>query len=601
MINSTRKIKIQKLNFRPMRLAVIDAKKCKPKRCSLECIKYCPKVRTGAEVIKVNEIATISEELCVGCGICVKKCPFKAISIVNLPERLEGKEVHRYGKNGFVLYNLPIPKKGYVVGLLGANGTGKTTAVKILSGQIRPNLGKDEASWDEIFERFSGTELIDYLKALADGKIRTAVKPQYIEAIPKVYRGKAEELLKRVDEIGKADEYVSKLGLENSIKKDVSELSGGELQRLAIAACLLKDADFYFLDEITSYLDIYQRIAAAKVVREVAEKKPVLIVEHDIAILDLLADLVHISYGEPGVYGIITNPKSVRVGINQYLKGYLPEENVQIRDKPIEFDMFQPRESECEKVLVEYPSFTKTYPKFKLEASSGDIKVGEVLGIVGANATGKSTFVKVLAGVDKDDDGRVKLELKVSYKPQYIKADSPARVIDYLRAINPAVETSYYKTEFIKPLRIDRIMDKRLSELSGGELQRVAIVACLLRDADLYLLDEPSAHLDVEQRTEAARMIRRFAMNMEKSVLVVDHDIYLIDMVSDRLLVFEGDPGKFGKASKPMNMREGMNKFLSKLEITFRRDEETKRPRINKPGSRLDREQKAKGEYYYYF
>ncbi len=601
MINSTRKIKIQKLNFRPMRLAVIDAKKCKPKRCSLECIKYCPKVRTGAEVIKVNEIATISEELCVGCGICVKKCPFKAISIVNLPERLEGKEVHRYGKNGFVLYNLPIPKKGYVVGLLGANGTGKTTAVKILSGQIRPNLGKDEASWDEIFERFSGTELIDYLKALADGKIRTAVKPQYIEAIPKVYRGKAEELLKRADEIGKADEYVSKLGLENSIKKDVSELSGGELQRLAIAACLLKDADFYFLDEITSYLDIYQRIAAAKVVREVAEKKPVLIVEHDIAILDLLADLVHISYGEPGVYGIITNPKSVRVGINQYLKGYLPEENVQIRDKPIEFDMFQPRESECEKVLVEYPSFTKTYPKFKLEASSGDIKVGEVLGIVGANATGKSTFVKVLAGVDKDDDGRVKLELKVSYKPQYIKADSPARVIDYLRAINPAVETSYYKTEFIKPLRIDRIMDKRLSELSGGELQRVAIVACLLRDADLYLLDEPSAHLDVEQRTEAARMIRRFAMNMEKSVLVVDHDIYLIDMVSDRLLVFEGDPGKFGKASKPMNMREGMNKFLSKLEITFRRDEETKRPRINKPGSRLDREQKAKGEYYYYF
>ncbi len=584
-----------------MRLAVVDPKRCKPKRCSLECVKYCPKVRTGAEAITVNEIATISEELCVGCGICVKKCPFKAISIVNLPERLEGKEVHRYGKNGFVLYNLPIPKKGHVVGLLGANGTGKTTAVRILSGQIKPNLGKEEASWEEVFERFAGTELLDYLKSLAEGKIRVAVKPQYIEAIPKAYKGKAKDLLERADEKGKIDEYVAKLGLENSINKDVKELSGGELQRLAIAACLLKNADFYFLDEITSYLDIYQRIAAAKAIREIAEKKPVLIVEHDIAILDLLADLVHISYGEPGVYGIITNPKSVRVGINQYLKGYLPEENVQIRDKPIEFDMFQPREGECEKVLVEYPSFTKTYPKFKLEASSGDIRVGEVLGVVGANATGKSTFVKVLAGVERDDDEKVKLDLRVSYKPQYIKADSPARVQDFLRSVNPAVETSYYKTEFIKPLRIDRIMDKRLSELSGGELQRVAIVACLLRDADLYLLDEPSAHLDVEQRTEAARMIRRFAMNMEKSVLVVDHDIYLIDMVSDRLLVFEGEPGKRGKVSRPTSMREGMNRFLSKLSITFRRDEETKRPRINKPDSRLDREQKAKGEYYYYF
>jgi len=165
--------------------------------------------------------------------------------------------------------------------------------------------------------------------------------------------------------------------------------------------------------------------------------------------------------------------------------------------------------------------------------------------------------------------------------------------------VNPAVETSYYKTEFIKPLHVDRIMDKRLDELSGGELQRVAIVACLLREADLYLLDEPSAHLDVEQRTEAARMIRRFAMNMEKSVLVVDHDIYLIDMISDRLLVFEGEPGRRGFASKPMKMRDGMNRFLSRLGITFRRDEETKRPRINKPGSRLDREQRAKGEHYY--
>jgi len=585
-----------------IRIAVVDKDRCQPKKCSQECVKYCPKVRTGAEdTIVIKDKAEISEELCVGCGICVKKCPFKAITIVGLPHELEGKEVHRYGKNGFVLYGLPIPRKGYVVGLLGPNGTGKTTAVKILTGQLKPNLGKEEATWEEIFERFAGTELLNYFKDLAEGKIRVSVKPQYIEAIPKVYKGKVIDLLKRADELGILDEMVEKLELKNCLHRDVKDLSGGELQRIAIAGCLMKDADFYFLDEITSYLDIYQRMNCAKVIRERAENKSVLIVEHDLAILDMLADFVHISYGEPGVYGVITNAKGVRVGINQYLRGYLAEENVRIREKPIEFDIFQPRQDVSEKILVEYPSFTKTLNGFRLEAEAGDIRCEEVLGVVGKNATGKSTFVKILAGVLKDDEEKVKLNVKVSYKPQYVKADVSMEVGAFLRKINPMIDSSYYKTEFIKPLGLEKLMDRNLDELSGGELQRVAIVACLLREADLYLLDEPSAHLDVEQRIEVARIIRRFALNFSKSVLVVDHDIYLIDMVSDRLMVFQGEPGKRGIARKPMGMREGMNTFLADLGITFRRDEETKRPRVNKLGSRLDREQKAKGEYYYYF
>ena len=485
-----------------LRIAVVDKSKCQPKKCSHECLKYCPKVRTGDETIVIKDKAIISEEMCVGCGICVKKCPFKAISIVGLPNELEGKEVHRYGKNGFVLYNLPIPRKGYVVGLLGPNGTGKTTAVRILSGQLKPNLGKKEADWDEIFERFAGTELLDYLKNLADGKIRTSQKPQYIEAIPKVYRGKVRDLLEKADELNILDEMIEKLNLKNCINRNVNELSGGELQSIAIAACLMKDANFYFLDEITSYLDIYQRINVAKVIREKALEKPILIVEHDLAILDMLADFVHISYGEPGVYGVITNAKGVRVGINQYLRGYLVEENIRIRDKPIEFEIFQPKESVEEKVLVEYPSFTKTYKDFKLFVESGEIKEAEVLGIVGPNATGKSTFVKILAGVIEDDEEKIKLDIKVSYKPQYIKADVNMQVGMFLRSINPAIDSSYYKTEFLKPLALEDLMDRNLNDLSGGELQRVAIIACLLRDADLYLLDEPSAHLDVEQRTE---------------------------------------------------------------------------------------------------
>ena len=142
-------------------------------------------------------------------------------------------------------------------------------------------------------------------------------------------------------------------------------------------------------------------------------------------------------------------------------------------------------------------------------------------------------------------------------------------------------------------------MEQDLTDLSGGERQRVAIAACLSEDADLYLLDEPSAHLDVEQRVRATSAIRRHAENHDATALVIDHDIYMVDLLADRLLVFDGEPAERGHASPPVGMRDGMNEFLENLDITFRRDERTGRPRINKPGSQLDREQKNAGEYYY--
>lgn len=579
---------------------MIDKERCQPKKCGQECLKYCPKVRTGDETVVIAEKAIISEKLCVGCGICIKKCPMKAIHIVGLPERLEGKEIHRYGENGFVLYNLPVPRIGAVVGIIGANGTGKSTAVKILSGQLKPNLGKSSADWDEVIDRFSGTEIMDYLQKLRDGKIKVSIKPQYIETIPKVFKGKTKDLLEKFDERDIFDITIERLNLKSALNRNISDLSGGELQRVAIAVCYMKNAELYFFDEITPYLDIYQRTAVTKVIKELAKQKTVMIVEHDLAILDMLADYVHITYGVPGVYGVFTNPKSARVGINQYLSGYLTDENIRIRERSIEFEVLQPREGVSDKILLQYPAFKKSLNGFRIIVEGGDIRVGEVLGIVGANAIGKSTFVKVLAGVLQDDENKLKLDLKVSYKPQYVKGDIEEKVEVFLRKINPMIHSSYIKTEILKPLSLEDLMDHKISELSGGELQRVAISACLLREADLYLLDEPTAHLDVEQRSEAARVIRRFALNNSKSVLVVDHDIYFIDMVSDRLILFEGEPGKEGFAKRAKGMREGMNTFLSKLGITFRRDEETKRPRVNKLDSRLDREQKAVGEYYYY-
>jgi ATP-binding cassette subfamily E protein 1 len=581
-----------------MRIAVINRDRCQPRKCSKECEYFCPPVRTGDEtIVFVDSKPLITENLCVGCGICVRKCPFGAITITNLPEEMEDP-VHRYGQNGFALYGLPIPVAGKVTGILGPNGIGKSTAVSILSGIMRPNLGKN-ASWDEVLQRFAGSALGDYLKKVADHGIKTAYKPQYVDRIPKNYSGSVRGLLEHTDERGALDGLMESLGMTRLLEREISGLSGGELQRVAIAATAAREAEFYFFDEISPFLDIHQRINVANILQELANKKAVMVVEHDLALLDLLAETIHLIYGTPGAYGVITHPKGVRIGINQYLKGNLSEENVRVRSEAIRFEVHAPRIEKDIPTLVEYDEFTKVYPSFTLKAEPGIIRSGEVVGILGPNGIGKSTYIKILAGVEKPTTGSIDLKLKVSYKPQYLRAESDATVQRLLRETTHDFDTSYYQSEILRPMGLEPLLDQNLTELSGGELQRVAITACLSREADLYLLDEPSAHLDVEQRMLAAKVMRRFAESTERSVLVVDHDIYLIDLLSERLIVFEGNPGTLGIAYPPYEMREGMNVFLKGIGITFRRDEETRRPRVNKPGSRLDRTQRELGEYYY--
>jgi ATP-binding cassette subfamily E protein 1 len=192
------------------------------------------------------------------------------------------------------------------------------------------------------------------------------------------------------------------------------------------------------------------------------------------------------------------------------------------------------------------------------------------------------------------------MEAKVSYKPQHITAEFPGTVREWLDAeIGNSWHVGEFQTRVVRPLQVDQLLELQATKLSGGELQAVAIVICLGRDADVYLLDEPSAHLDANARMEAAKAIRRTMESNEKSALVIDHDIYFIDIVSDSLLVFEGEGGKTGLAVGPLPLREGMNRFLEGVGVTFRRDHDSKRPRINKENSQKDRTQKAGGDYYY--
>lgn len=584
-----------------MRIAIVHKERCHSRKCGTECILYCPRVRTGDETVIIGEDdrAVISEELCVGCGICIKKCPFDAIDIISLPQELDNP-THRYGKNGFVLYGLPAPVEGKVTGVLGANGIGKSTAVKILSGQQKPNLGLEEEKddWEAILRIYAGTELFEYLQTLSEKKIRVAVKPQYIDFIPKMFKGRVGDLLQKTDERGKLGKYIDALSLTPLIDTPITNLSGGELQRIALTACLSREADFYFLDEITPFLDIHQRMAAAGLIRELSQERPIVIVEHDLAILDMLADTVNIAYGKPAAFGIITRPKGVRVGINQYLEGFLVEENVRFREHQVTFEKRAHDEGADRSVLLQIPAMKKSYDRFSLSVTGGEIRAGEVVGIVGANGIGKSTFAMLLAGAVTPDEGAIEETVRISYKPQYLKAESEETVEFFLRSCTNSYSSSYYQHEIIEPLSLGALLQSPLSTLSGGELQRVSIAACLSRPADLYILDEPSAHLDVEQRVKITRVLRHHVDGKDAAVLVIDHDIYLIDIISERLLVFEGDPGVRGVATGPYPMKEGMNRFLQDLTVTFRRDK-SGRPRINKPGSFLDRDQKARGQYYY--
>ena len=580
------------------RIAIVEKQKCKPGKCGWLCMKMCPMNRTGKECITQGEDhkARISEELCTGCGICPKRCPFGALAIINLPEELTKTPIHRYGPNQFALYSLPTPMFGKVVGILGKNGIGKSTAIKILAGALEPNLGdfRNKTDIKQLIDYFKGSEAQKFFEKVRDKQIVASYKPQAVDSIPKLYKGKVRGLLEKVDEKKQLGEIAERLGITNILENEVENLSGGELQRVAIAACVLKKANLYIFDEPTSYLDIKQRLKVSGFIKELAdESTAVLVVEHDLIILDYMTDLVHIMYGKEGAYGVVGLPKTAKVAINVYLSGYLKEENIRFRGHKIEFFAKPPVKNMKREALITWPELKKKLGRFELSASPGRLGRKVVVGVLGENAIGKTSFVKLLAGMIAPDSGELDLKIKVSYKPQYLEAS------DVLVANVLHDAARKYSNSLIEPLNIMPLMMSKLSELSGGELQRVAICLCLAQDADLFLLDEPSAYLDVEQRLLISKILKDQMEERGKTALVVDHDLLFIDYISDELMVFDGVPAESGKSNGPFNMIEGMNLFLRDLGMTFRRDPESQRPRANKPGSVKDREQIAENKLYY--
>jgi len=396
------------------------------------------------------------------------------------------------------------------------------------------------------------------------------------------------------------------------LERQVEQLSGGELQRFAIGIVAVQEADVYMFDEPSSYLDVKQRLTAAKLIRDLVEMKGVpkyvVVVEHDLSVLDYLSDFICCLYGVPGAYGVVTMPFSVREGINIFLAGFIPTENLRFRDESLSFKVSEAADDIVHKknCTTKYPEMFKTMGTFSLTVCPGEFSDSEIIVLLGQNGTGKTTFIRMLAGLlkpdnEKDDDGENTLpEMNISYKPQKISPKFEGTVRQLLmQKVAEAYMHPMFQTDVAKPMKMDAIIDQEVKHLSGGELQRVALVLALGKAADIYLIDEPSAYLDSEQRIVAAKVIKRFILHTRKTGFIVEHDFIMATYLADRVIVYEGSPALACTANTPTTLLTGMNQFLAQLNITFRRDPTNFRPRINKADSQQDKEQKELGNYFF--
>lgn len=533
------------------------------------------------------------------CGICINKCFPGAISVVNLPSpETAGLLVHSYGENGFRFFGVPQITPGKIIGLLGVNGIGKSTLLEILAGKKLPNGGNfhyAKKGFQEFLSQLTVASFRQFISEMTKKQLTVGYKPQVFSKLL-LNDISVQQILSSTYQEGlfSKDEVIELMELEAILDRCPKELSGGELQRLAISIVLLQNVDVYLIDEPCTFLDFRQRIKMAEIFRKLAAAgKVVFIAEHDIAIHDFQSDLIYLFYGKPHKFGVMSRLSySVKKGINNFLLGRLKDENIRIRNKEIIFTRVV-KDRQWEGVPgIDYPPFQKQLGSFTLTATRGTIHFGEILCVLGENGLGKTTFAQYLSNTLQ--------KVRISYKPQFLHREFAGTVREFLtRYSNTYVESREYKLYILKPFSISHLLDKNVSDLSGGELQRCFLAGCLGKKADLYIIDEGSAFLDVEERLNATRVVRHIVSKNRAACIAIEHDIQIADALADRIMLFEGNPGHNGETIGPFSKREGLNHFLKRINVNFRRDPETGRARLNKRGSRLDREQRELDAYYY--
>lgn len=533
--------------------------------------------------------------------------------------------------------------------MLGSNGIGKSTIVKIYADEIIPNFGNFDLDNDptipqtqkkkhitikyqdneekKVLEYFKGTETYNFFKDLYQKKIKVAIKKQSLKEEP------SQKVLDSIHSLllsSDNQEIYYELDIEPLLKIPYDKLSGGQKQRLMIFLTMIQNVDLYIFDEPTNYLDITQRLKIGKLIRKFAEKdKMVLVVDHDITIMDYIADVIHILYGVAGAYGIVSSPISCAEAINQFFEGYLSNDNVRFRQESYSYQLnLDVNSLEDEKKddnkdddnninegiikqikIISYPDIEIKFPesKFTLNVPSGSFSESSSVNIIlGENDSGKTTFLKWLSTNQNEI---------ISIKPQYPEEmfNNPKyQDLTTQELISELIPQTYgdmnFQTNVIRALDISGFDSTLLRDLSGGELQKLALIITLGKNAKYYLFDEPSASLDIEERVKVIKVIKRFLVHNQKIGFIVEHDIAmafsLIKDVESHVIVFQIENNLDeheikASSSLPLNGIDGLQMFLKTANITFRMGlySKFKRYRINRLGSSKDIEQKREGKY----
>lgn len=593
-----------------VQVAIINDKLCKPNKCNKECMKSCPINKNGGEcIVKYDKFVKINEKMCIGCKLCINVCPFNAIKIYNLPTEITENLIYKYGENSFRLYKMLIPKINKIQGIIGPNGIGKSTLIKILSKLIIP-FNDDKY----LSNKYKGTEMYKYLTLLYNNKLNIKIKPQNINSVFKLFNKDDKKQICVKDEISKyynennGFHYkVKQLLLDDIYNNKIATLSGGQMQKFLCAMVFLSDANVYIFDEFTNYLDIEQRLLIANLIQDlknlVEDDKYIIIIDHDISILDYTCDSINIMYGKSGAYGILSSSYNCLEGINTYFTGYISSDNVKFRDEPFTFRFNIQYESENiideEYFNMEYEKNVIDYDNITININEASIINNAIYLVLGKNGSGKTTYLNYINQVCANNG------LICSYKKQHSDyLNYNCKVRDYLmNTIKTSFNNHYFYSNFINEF-VDDLFDKKINKLSGGELQKVSIIECLGKNANVYLLDEPSANLDVEQRYYTNKIIKKFIISLKKTAYIIEHDImmfmqfqrdintYLIHVETNYI-----DNKLTSFINKPIDYYTGINDFLKSMDVTFRIEFKHKRPRINKKLSQKDQEQKLANKY----
>ncbi|MGH2305533.1 ribosomal protection-like ABC-F family protein [Campylobacter taeniopygiae] len=497
---------------------------------------------------------------------------------------------------------------GEKIAIIGKNGEGKSTFLKVLFGVLNLDSGRVIRQ-----NRKSIAMLSQNVNFHANLSVRDAIKQELseiytaLEEYKKLYlklekNPENKEYLKQMDLIMalieskdawnievKINRVLKEFDLLKYIDRLVSTLSGGEIRRVGLCILILKNPDILLLDEPTNHLDVYMTSFLENLLKE--SKMCVIFISHDRYFIDAIADqCVEIENGKLSVFKggyanylerkaqilesltkshetLLKQLKSeeewLRRGVKARLKrnegrkerilkmreeakknpGAIKRLRLEISRSTLNFNT--DKVMNRKKILFEIKKVSKSIEdKILFRDFSARILQGERIAIVGKNGCGKSTFLKMLLGQIKQDDGEIKRgEIKIGYFDQardLVNSDKTLLEIfcpnggDRVQVRDKNMHVYGYLKNFLFP---KEFLDKNVSVLSGGEKNRVALALLFTQTYDILVLDEPTNDLDIS----TINILEEYLLNFEGAILFVSHDRYFVDKIANKIYAFEGN------------------------------------------------------------